>query len=404
MIKNYYEEFQLEQDQSVEDIKKQLSKARRTWTQRLNAPNMEKRQKAESTIVDIEQALLVFADADSKARYDQELNGKDTINPVKPLKRVQPKRKEPETVSPQKLTEVENEIEAKLLNLQFGVAEQYATKMIKQGFKSPKIRALSSIARFKGAPTTQNMVAVQECWKENPKMFELNCAMMEIHLRYYSNFEKAKQHLDTLNEIQDLNKRKKLERECVGLSYKLYVNGYSKTIEEDAYKILKEFPNIIGNVHADRVAEVFYEYGMGQYTQPIGSGEPYPSSKEAFEEILQAHTFICKISDADKYREVERNIRSIHGKKSMNYYTLIFVGMMLLVGFTSLYYGALLRGGICLLLVMVYGTAGMEPEWKALENKNEKWSADLPKFMSAMLERTLKCVGLGILYVKSKKK
>lgn len=81
---NYYEEFKLNKDDSLENIKEALFKEKKKWANRANNPNLETRQKAERKLQLIEEAALVFSDKYKKKEYDSELekNG-GTVTQVK---------------------------------------------------------------------------------------------------------------------------------------------------------------------------------------------------------------------------------------------------------------------------------------------------------------------------------
>lgn len=70
---NYYEEFKLNKDDSLENIKEALFKEKKKWANRANNPNLETRQKAERKLQLIEEAALVFSDKYKKKEYDSEL-------------------------------------------------------------------------------------------------------------------------------------------------------------------------------------------------------------------------------------------------------------------------------------------------------------------------------------------
>lgn len=70
---NYYEEFKLNKDDSLENIKEALFKEKKKWANRANNPNLETRQKAERKLQLIEEAALVFSDKYKKKEYDSKL-------------------------------------------------------------------------------------------------------------------------------------------------------------------------------------------------------------------------------------------------------------------------------------------------------------------------------------------
>lgn len=70
---NYYEEFKINKDDSLDSIKEALFKEKKKWANRANNPNLETRQKAERKLQLIEEAALVFSDKYKKKEYDSEL-------------------------------------------------------------------------------------------------------------------------------------------------------------------------------------------------------------------------------------------------------------------------------------------------------------------------------------------
>lgn len=74
---NYYEEFKLNKDDSLDNIKEALFKEKKKWANRANNPNLETRQKAERKLQLIEEAALAFSDKYKKKEYDAELEKND---------------------------------------------------------------------------------------------------------------------------------------------------------------------------------------------------------------------------------------------------------------------------------------------------------------------------------------
>ena len=73
-MNNYYAEFNLNKDDSLESIRDSLFKEKKKWVNRANNPNMETRQKAEQKLQLLEEAALVFSDKYKKEEYDSELS------------------------------------------------------------------------------------------------------------------------------------------------------------------------------------------------------------------------------------------------------------------------------------------------------------------------------------------
>ena len=73
-MNNYYAEFNLNKDDSLESIRDSLFKEKKKWANRANNPNMETRQKAEQKLQLLEEAALVFSDKYKKEEYDSELS------------------------------------------------------------------------------------------------------------------------------------------------------------------------------------------------------------------------------------------------------------------------------------------------------------------------------------------
>lgn len=77
---NFYKEFSIPTDFTVEEIQQHLVKERKKWSLRLNAAELNRRQNAEQKISLLDQAVKVFADEYSKEKYDSELKKKGEDN------------------------------------------------------------------------------------------------------------------------------------------------------------------------------------------------------------------------------------------------------------------------------------------------------------------------------------
>ncbi len=73
-MKNFYEELELSQSMSLEDIQDNLESQRRRWASRTNSADADKRKEAETRVDLIDEALDgAFADASSRKSYDSKL-------------------------------------------------------------------------------------------------------------------------------------------------------------------------------------------------------------------------------------------------------------------------------------------------------------------------------------------
>lgn len=70
---NYYEEFNLNPNMSIEEINAALFEAKKTWSRKQNSPNLERRQEAERKVVEIDECSKILTDSDKRKQYDAEL-------------------------------------------------------------------------------------------------------------------------------------------------------------------------------------------------------------------------------------------------------------------------------------------------------------------------------------------
>lgn len=77
---NFYQEFAIPMENSVEEIQHHLVKERKKWSLRLNAADLNRRQSAEQKINLLDEAVKVFKDNYSKKQYDTQLkkSGQDS--------------------------------------------------------------------------------------------------------------------------------------------------------------------------------------------------------------------------------------------------------------------------------------------------------------------------------------
>lgn len=67
---NFYEEFALDKQASIQEIQEKLNDLGRLWQKRINAPDIKKRQEAELILAQIAEAKAVFKDEESRREYD----------------------------------------------------------------------------------------------------------------------------------------------------------------------------------------------------------------------------------------------------------------------------------------------------------------------------------------------
>ncbi|TCS94267.1 J domain-containing protein [Hazenella coriacea] len=73
-MQNFYEIFDLSPSASVEEIKKLIHQQLRLWSQRTNAPQIERRQEAERMMQILEEMETILLDEDKKKKYDLDLH------------------------------------------------------------------------------------------------------------------------------------------------------------------------------------------------------------------------------------------------------------------------------------------------------------------------------------------
>lgn len=74
-MNDYYALLNVPASAAVEDVKKALHREMRQWTNRTNAPQIERRQEAERRVKLLEQAEVTLLDPAKRAQYDRELGG-----------------------------------------------------------------------------------------------------------------------------------------------------------------------------------------------------------------------------------------------------------------------------------------------------------------------------------------
>ncbi|MBV2137115.1 MAG: tetratricopeptide repeat protein [Candidatus Thiodiazotropha sp. (ex Ctena orbiculata)] len=72
-MQNYYAILDVEATASIEEIKDAIHRKLRVWSNRTNAPQMERRQEAERMVKDLEEAESILLDASKRSQYDSEL-------------------------------------------------------------------------------------------------------------------------------------------------------------------------------------------------------------------------------------------------------------------------------------------------------------------------------------------
>jgi len=72
-MENYYERFGIPRDADEGEIRKRIHQELRKWSNRTNAPQMERRQEAERMVQLLEEAEEILLDPDKRAAYDRQL-------------------------------------------------------------------------------------------------------------------------------------------------------------------------------------------------------------------------------------------------------------------------------------------------------------------------------------------
>jgi curved DNA-binding protein CbpA len=72
-LEDYYEEFEISRELTIEGIHEALKEARKKWNARINAPNPEKRMEAERKLNLLSEADEIFKDEGSRKAYDAQL-------------------------------------------------------------------------------------------------------------------------------------------------------------------------------------------------------------------------------------------------------------------------------------------------------------------------------------------
>lgn len=96
-MENYYEILEISPSASEEEIRKALFQAYRKWSNRTNAPQLERRQEAERIIKLLQEVEEVLLDPQKREVYDQQLLGNEPLKPAT----------EPE-IQPEPVTEIES--------------------------------------------------------------------------------------------------------------------------------------------------------------------------------------------------------------------------------------------------------------------------------------------------------
>ncbi len=70
---NYYEEFNLNPNMTIEEISAALFEEKKTWSRKQNSPNLERRQEAERKVVEIDECSNILTDEGKRKEYDEAL-------------------------------------------------------------------------------------------------------------------------------------------------------------------------------------------------------------------------------------------------------------------------------------------------------------------------------------------
>lgn len=194
---NYYEILGVDFNTPSDVIMKEVSKQRKKWTMRLNAPELEQRQKAEQMIQILAEAEVVFTNEAIRANYDNILKGENNQGRT------------------QETTELLDQMFPNKSIIEL-MADAYAEKRYKD------VISMALKLYEDGERTLEVYVYLSECYRllggfaetekyslegieKFPNALYLYINLISVYGEYYKDFDKAQQYIEKSKAIDPSN-------------------------------------------------------------------------------------------------------------------------------------------------------------------------------------------------------
>lgn len=348
---DYYKQFDLDTSASSGEIQEQLTKERRKWTQRLNAPDLKKRQVAEQTLADIDDALTVFKTDESTTEYVAQVF-KQRLAPMaeKVIKAVE---------KPAANTDPVDQAQSLYDNDNFAETINFTKKAISSGNNHVHLHRLLIYSHSFLNQGLEAVEAGEAAALVHPDDIDIRVSLSNIYLYSFKNTERASVHVRAAEKIDSTSFYVRLAR----LRYNLHVNGcnaaaikYAKVLHAD----FNSTPDI-----GDEIANCFTAYS-DIFIYYNNYDQPYEKNQKEFTQFYKARKATILFSKNQRYLEMSNYVTQMN-KKAPQQPVLIVSGFASLFTMTlldnSYSFIAAIMAFVAVFLTGVLIYTGFEPYW-----------------------------------------
>lgn len=301
-MKNYYQEFGISPELSVEEIQKQLVAERKKWSLRLNAADLDRRQKAEQKLNLLDEAVKVFMDEYSKKKYDAELkkSGQDTIVVKDEVDHISDK---------QGYDEVWIRIKSLYESGNTQATIELCNQAIMCGLSSREIYETLVNAYAENGDFDQAIATGKTALNKYPGNFNVKYAIARMYLALNQNLEIVKEITDEiLQKNPDLS-----EVLAMQIAVELRMGNKEKA-DKDVEEHMNKYPN---DMRYKELVALEYARKGDQFFTIASNGANYFTSKENYNQCLEMRQKAYELNPCDTTKE-DYEIMKKYGAKTFD--------------------------------------------------------------------------------------
>ena len=301
-MKNYYQEFGISPKLGVEEIQKLLVAERKKWSLRLNAADLDRRQKAEQKLSLLDEAVKIFMDEYSKKKYDAELkkSGQETIVVKEEAAHISDR---------QGYDEVWLRIKSLYESGNTQATIDLCNQAIMCGLSSGEIYETLVEAYAENGDFDQAIATGKTALNKYPGNFNVKYVMARLYLALNQNLEEVKEITDEiLQKNPDLS---------VVLAMQIEVElcmGNKEKADKDVEEHMNKYPNDMR--YKELVASAYARKG-DQFFTIASNGANYFTSKENYNQCLEMRQKAYELNPCDATKE-DYEIMKKYGAKTFD--------------------------------------------------------------------------------------
>lgn len=298
-MKNYYEEFGISSELSLEEIQKHLVTERKKWSLRLNAADLDRRQKAEQKLNLLDEAVKVFIDDYSKKKYDAELrkSGQETTIVKQEVEQINDNQGYDEV-----WMRIENLYESGNTQATIDLCNQ----AIMCGLSSREIYGILINAYGENGDFDQAIATGKAAMKKYPEDLDIKFSVARLYLHINENIDQVKNIIDEI--LQKMPNANGALATQVELDLR---KGNKEKADKDVEEYINKYPN---DAQYKEMVSLAYSR-CGEYFLSIApNGANYFNSKENYDQCLEMRKKSYEINPCEATKEDYEEIKKYGAK------------------------------------------------------------------------------------------